>query len=334
MRRADGAVRRSVTPPCGVRTHTRSSRRRAGCDRLGGMGEPYLTAKLQGFGTTIFAEMSALAVATGHQPRPGLPRRGRARTRCSRPRSTPSPRAGATSTRPGRASPSCGTPSSPTSTASTASSSIRTARCWSRAARRRPSPPPCSPCWTPVTRPSPSSPTTTATPPCISMAGAVRRPVTLRPPDYALDVDALRAAVTPRTRLILLNSPHNPTGKVFDGTSCSRDRRVAQQHDLVVVADEVYEHLTFDGVRARPDRHAARDVRAHGHHRLGRQVVQLHGLEGRLGDGAGPADHRGAHGQAVPDLRGQRPVPVRGGGRARPARRLLRRRPARPRAQA
>ena len=60
---------------------------------------------------------------------------------------------------------------------------------------------------------------------CISMAGAVRRPVTLRAPDFALDLDALRAAVTPRTRLILLNSPHNPTGKVFDRGRAGRHRR-------------------------------------------------------------------------------------------------------------
>src|SRR5215208_739610 len=50
---------------------------------------------------------------------------------------------------------------------------------------------------------------------CIALAGAERRPVTLRPPDYAIDPDTLAAAFTPRTRLVLLNSPHNPTGKVF-----------------------------------------------------------------------------------------------------------------------
>jgi len=82
---------------------------------------------------------------------------------------------------------------------------------------------------------------------CISMAGAVRRPVTLRPPGYELDVDALLAAVTPRTRLILLNSPHNPTGKVFTADELAAVASVAQQHDLLVISDEVYEHLTFDG---------------------------------------------------------------------------------------
>src|SRR5439155_8499944 len=50
---------------------------------------------------------------------------------------------------------------------------------------------------------------------CVAMAGATRRVVTLRAPDYAFDPDDLRAAITPRTKLVLLNSPHNPTGKVF-----------------------------------------------------------------------------------------------------------------------
>jgi N-succinyldiaminopimelate aminotransferase len=87
---------------------------------------------------------------------------------------------------------------------------------------------------------------------CISMAGARRRPVTLRAPDFALDVDALRAAVTDRTRVILLNTPHNPTGKVFRRDELAAIAAVAAEHDLVVISDEVYEHLTFDGVEHIP----------------------------------------------------------------------------------
>jgi N-succinyldiaminopimelate aminotransferase len=87
---------------------------------------------------------------------------------------------------------------------------------------------------------------------CISMAGAYRRPVTLRAPDFALDVDELRAAVTERTRVILLNTPHNPTGKVFDRDELAAIAAVAAEHDLVVISDEVYEHLTFDGVEHVP----------------------------------------------------------------------------------
>ncbi len=80
----------------------------------------------------------------------------------------------------------------------------------------------------------------------ITFAGGVRRPVTLRAPDFRLDADALRAAVGPRTKLILLNSPHNPTGTVLTRDELETVAAVAREHDLVVVTDEVYEHLVFD----------------------------------------------------------------------------------------
>jgi N-succinyldiaminopimelate aminotransferase len=79
----------------------------------------------------------------------------------------------------------------------------------------------------------------------IQMAGGVRRPVTLRAPDFRLDVAALHAAVSERTRLILLNSPHNPTGTVLTRAELQAVADVAIGHDLTVVTDEVYEHLTF-----------------------------------------------------------------------------------------
>lgn len=82
----------------------------------------------------------------------------------------------------------------------------------------------------------------------IAMVGAVRRPVTLRAPTFRLDLSELRAAVTPRTRAVLLNSPHNPTGTVLDAEELRAIADVAIEHDLVVITDEVYEHLTFDGV--------------------------------------------------------------------------------------
>jgi N-succinyldiaminopimelate aminotransferase len=72
--------------------------------------------------------------------------------------------------------------------------------------------------------------------------------VTLRAPDFRVDVDALQAAVTPRTRMLLINAPHNPTGMVLTDAERSAIRDVAVEHDLVVVADEVYEHLVFDGI--------------------------------------------------------------------------------------
>ena len=90
---------------------------------------------------------------------------------------------------------------------------------------------------------------------CIAMAGAVVRPVTLRPPvdaggrgesaRFTFDIDELRAAVTPRTKLILLNTPHNPTGKVFTVDELRAIADLCIEHDLIVMTDEVYEHLTF-----------------------------------------------------------------------------------------
>jgi N-succinyldiaminopimelate aminotransferase len=82
---------------------------------------------------------------------------------------------------------------------------------------------------------------------CIAMAGAVRRPVTLRAPAFAFEPDELRRVVTPSTRLLLLNSPHNPTGKVFSEKELDAIGEIAIEHDLIVVTDEVYEHLVFEG---------------------------------------------------------------------------------------
>ncbi|WP_405491315.1 pyridoxal phosphate-dependent aminotransferase [Streptomyces sp. NBC_00096] len=82
---------------------------------------------------------------------------------------------------------------------------------------------------------------------CIAMAGAVRVPLTLRAPDFRLDVDALRAAVTPRTRLLLLNTPHNPTGTVLTPAELAAVAELAVSRDLLVITDEVYEHLVFEG---------------------------------------------------------------------------------------
>jgi N-succinyldiaminopimelate aminotransferase len=81
-----------------------------------------------------------------------------------------------------------------------------------------------------------------------AMAGATLRVVTLRPPDYRVDLDALARAVTPRTRLVLLNSPHNPTGKVFTDDELAAVARLCVEHDLIAVTDEVYEHIVFEGL--------------------------------------------------------------------------------------
>jgi len=81
----------------------------------------------------------------------------------------------------------------------------------------------------------------------IAMAGGTRVPVTLRPPHFRPDLRRLGEAITDRTRLILLNSPHNPTGAVFTRSELETIARLAVQHELLVVTDEVYEHLIFGG---------------------------------------------------------------------------------------
>ncbi len=88
------------------------------------------------------------------------------------------------------------------------------------------------------------------------MAGGTRVPVTLRPSEdprdgvaqrhFRLDLDELRAAVTDRTRLLLINTPHNPTGTVLTREELAAIAELAVERDLLVITDEVYEHLVFD----------------------------------------------------------------------------------------
>ena len=82
---------------------------------------------------------------------------------------------------------------------------------------------------------------------CIAFAGAGRRPVTLRPPAFEVDADALAAAIGPRARLLLLNSPHNPTGRVLRRDELELIASACVEHRLICVTDEVYEHLVYDG---------------------------------------------------------------------------------------
>lgn len=81
----------------------------------------------------------------------------------------------------------------------------------------------------------------------ISLAGANRRVVALHPPQWTFDPDELRRVITPKTRLLLLNTPHNPTGKVFSSEELRVIADIAIEFDLLVVTDEVYEHLVYDG---------------------------------------------------------------------------------------
>lgn len=82
---------------------------------------------------------------------------------------------------------------------------------------------------------------------CAAMAGATPRFVTLRPPDFAVPEDELRAAFTRRTRAILINTPHNPTGKVFSRDELELIALLCKQREALALTDEVYEHLVFEG---------------------------------------------------------------------------------------
>jgi N-succinyldiaminopimelate aminotransferase len=90
--------------------------------------------------------------------------------------------------------------------------------------------------------------------PVIAMAGAERRAVPLVPDGrgFAVDVDGLRRAVTPRTKALIVNSPHNPTGMVCTDAELAAIAELAVEADLLVITDEVYEHLVFDGRRHIP----------------------------------------------------------------------------------
>src|SRR5678815_5216961 len=86
-------------------------------------------------------------------------------------------------------------------------------------------------------------------PPAVILSGGKPVYVTLRYPDYRIDWDEVRRAVTPRTRVMVVNSPHNPTGMMWTADDVRELARVLQGTDAVVIADEVYEHIVFDGAR-------------------------------------------------------------------------------------
>jgi N-succinyldiaminopimelate aminotransferase len=208
---------------------------------------PYLTSRLQGFGTTIFAEMSALAVRTGAiNLGQGFPDyEGPPEVLDG---AVAAIRAGHNQYPPGRGVPVLREaiarhqarfwglaydPDTEVLVTAGATEAIAAA---------------CLALCEPGDEVVVLEPTYDSYQASIAMAGARPVFVTLRPPGYRLDVDALRAAVTPRTRLLLVNSPHNPTGTVLDRVELAAIAAVAVEHDLLVVTDEVYEHLTFDGL--------------------------------------------------------------------------------------
>jgi N-succinyldiaminopimelate aminotransferase len=214
-------------------------------DRAGGGRLPYLTARLQGLGTSIFAEMSALAVATnsinlgqGFPDTDGPSEVAEAAITAIRTGQNQYP--------PGRGVPALleavarhqhrfyGISVDParevlvTAGATEAIAAAILALCE---------------VGDEVVMFEPFYDSYAA---CVAMAGAQRRVVQLSAPDWSFSAEALEASITARTRLVLLNSPHNPTGKVFSSTELATIAEACVRHDLIAVTDEVYEHLIFD----------------------------------------------------------------------------------------
>ena len=121
--------------------------------------------------------------------------------------------------------------------------------------------------------------------PVIAMAGCHRVTVPLVHDGrgFAIDVDALRRAITPRTRALIVNSPHNPTGMVATDAELTAIAELAVAHDLLVITDEVYEQLVFDGHRHLPLAGYPGMAERTDHHLECREDVQLHRVEDRVG---------------------------------------------------
>lgn len=88
--------------------------------------------------------------------------------------------------------------------------------------------------------------------PAVQLAGGIPRYYTLRQPDWAVEPQALAALFSPRTRLVIVNTPHNPTGKVFTAAELALIAGLCRHYDALVLSDEVYEHILFDGLAHQP----------------------------------------------------------------------------------
>ena len=286
------------------------------------------------FGTTIFAEMSALAVRTGAvNLGQGFPDTDGPAEMLDAAADGPARRAQPVPARPGHPRAAGRRRRAPAAVLGPRRTT-RTARCWSPPAPPRRSRPPSSRCASRATRWSASSRTTTRTPPASRWpARSAGRSRCARPDGrYGFDPDELRAAFAPRTRLVLLNSPHNPTGKVFTARRAGADRRALPGARRVAVTDEVYEHLVFTDAPAPHVPLATLPGMRERTLRISSAGKTFSCTGWKIGwvSGPGAAGLGRAAGQAVPDLRQRRPAAAGGGRRARPARRLLRRVPRRP----
>ena len=114
----------------------------------------------------------------------------------------------------------------------------------------------------------------------------------LREPEWRFDPDELAAAFNNRTRAIVINSPNNPTGKVFTRDELQLIAELCQKWDVLAISDEIYERIVYRRPRARADGVARRHGRSDDHHRRPVEDLQRDGLAHRLGDLAGGADRR------------------------------------------
>ena len=153
------------------------------------------------------------------------------------------------------------------------------------------------------------------------LAGAVTRYVTLRGPDWTFDPDELAAAFSDRTRAIIVNTPNNPTGKVFSRDELAVIAGLCRRWDVIAITDEIYEHIVYDGAAPRAADGARRHGGADGGDQQRLEDLQRDGLARRLGGGAARPRGRHPQGARLPDRR--RPGAAAAGRRlrARPARR-------------
>ena len=160
--------------------------------------------------------------------------------------------------------------------------------------------------------------------PGLEMAGATPVFVSLHPPDWIFDPDELRAAFNERTRAIIINTPNNPTGRVFTLAELELIAGLCRKHDVIVISDEVYEHLLFDDARHIPiaslpgmfERTVTVGQRG--------QDLRHDRLENRLGLRATRPDNRRLALEPVHFLRHESPGPGRGRTRLHAGQQLLR----------
>ena len=152
------------------------------------------------------------------------------------------------------------------------------------------------------------------------LSGAVPRLVTLRPPDWTFDEGELRAAFNDRTRAIIVNSPNNPTGKVFSRDELSAIAELCVRYDAFAITDEIYEHITLRRRAPYPDRDDPGDGGSDGDDQRAVEDVLGHRVAGRMGGRGAGVDGRHPAGARLPDGGGRGAAADRRHRRARPPR--------------